>query len=134
MSEWNPHLPEVPLPKVNKRKRKKKKPAKPPQKKRGRKKQSRSFESTYFGRSFMLHAPLEYEMIMTATGGDPPDPDFIETVSYSSLNPYFKSKLFRRYLIQYREKGCSSSRKAPSPTPEMKLRALQARRKQMYGL
>ena len=131
MSEWNPNLPEVALPKTNKPKRKKKSKQLP--KKRGRKKLIRQFKSTFFGRSLMLNAPLEYDMIMAATGGAPPDADFIEQVSYSSTNPYFKTRIFRRYLIQYRQNGSTADRRLPPPTPEMVMRALNNRRQRLYG-
>ena len=131
MTEWNPNLPEVKtLPKQNKPR---KKPKRPP-KKRGRKKLIRPFEVIAFGRSLMLHAPLEYDMIMAATGGEPPDPDFVEHISYSSINPYFRSPIFRRLLIQYRKNGCTQEEPSKPPTPEMKMRAMQRRRQQMYGL
>lgn len=132
MSEWNPNLPAVDAPKP-KRPHRKKKPKRPP-KRRGRKKLIRSFESTTFGRSLQLHAPLEYNMIMEATGGDPPEAEFVEQVSYSSMNPYFRTKIFRRLLIKYRQNGCTQLRPLPPPSVDMKIRALQARRKQMYGL
>ena len=128
MTEWNPNLPEVTnLPKVNKPKKYKR-----PPKKRGRKKLIRPFELVAFGRSLLLHAPLEYDMIMMATGGEAPSPDFVEEIGYSSLNPYFRSPIFRRLLIQYRKNGCTQEEPSKPPTPEMKLRAMQRRRRRMY--
>ena len=73
-------------------------------------------------------------MIMAATGGLPPEADFIEMVGYSSLNPYFKSKIFRRFLIQYRQNGCNGSRLVSPPTTRMKAHAFQIRRKRMFNL
>lgn len=128
MSEWNPNLPEVSVP--TKRRRRK---AKSQQKKRGRPKKIRTFKETTFGRSLMLHAPLEYDMIMETTGDRAPEADFVETVSYSSANPYFQTKIFHRLLLQYRRNGCTQLRPVSKPTPEMIRRALEQRRKNMYG-
>ncbi len=130
MTEWNPNLPEVPLPKQNKLPKKRKRPPK----KRGRKRLIRPFESIGLGRSLMLHAPMEYDMIMAATGGEPPEPDLIEHISYSSINPYFQSSVFRRLLIAYRKNGCTQENPSKPPTPEMIKRAMQRRRRQIYGL
>lgn len=132
MSEWNPNLPEVELPKKNKPHRKWKPKRQP--KKRGRKKLIRAFEATTFGSSLKLNAPLEYDMIMEITVNGAPDADLIEQISYASMNPYFRGKIFRRLLIQYRQNGCTQLRPVLPPSPEKKMRALNQRRRQMYGL
>ena len=82
----------------------------------------------------MLHAPLEYDMIKKATENKAPEADFIEMISYSSTNPYFQTKIFHRLLLQYRRNGCTQTRPVSKPTPEMIKRALEQRRKNMYGL
>lgn len=81
----------------------------------------------------MLHAPLEYDMIMETTGDRAPEADFVEAVSYSSTNPYFQTKIFHRLLLQYRCNGCTQLHPVSKPTPEMIKRALVQRRKNMYG-
>lgn len=123
---WNPNLPEVEVPK-----RKTKKKTKLP-KKRGRKKLIRPFESITLGRGLMLNAPLEYSIIMEATGDIAPDADFIEQISYSSPNPYFQSSIFRRALIKYRKNGCTQRNAEKPLTAKEKLRASQRRRQTMY--
>lgn len=82
----------------------------------------------------MLNAPLEYDMVMGVMGDRLPDADFIEHVSYASCNPYFRGKLFRQTLLRYRKNGGTQRNPCPPPTPEMKLRALQIRKRKMYGL
>ena len=131
MSEWNPNLAEVELPKKKKPNRKWK--PKRQTKERGRKKLIRAFETTTFGNSLKLNAPLEYDMIMEVTVNGAPDADLIEQISYASMNPYFRGKIFRRLLIQYRQNGCTQLRPLPPPSPEKKMRALNKRRRQMYG-
>lgn len=128
MNEWNPNLPEVPLPRKNRPKWKKPKP-KP--KRRGRKKLVRPFELTYLGEGLKLYAPLEYEIIMAATGGKAPEADFVEQVSYSSTNLYFKTQDFRQSLMLYRELGCVTGKLFAKPSIQKKVDALYLRRKYM---
>lgn len=135
MSEWNPNLPEVPMPRKNKAS-KHKKPKQPP-KKRGRKRLIRPFERTPLGFNFKLSAPLEYDMVMTVSGSAPPDPDLIEEIGYASENPYFRTRPFRRLLIKYRKDGCAcgcehvNNRKM---TVERKEKSLKLRMHRLYGL
>ena len=128
MSEWNPNLP--PAPPMRKRPQK---PV-PYREKQVRKKPYHPFERTYLGRSLKLYAPLEFDMLMAVAGAMPPNADFIEQLSYSSRNPYFKTKLFRRHLIGYRQTGCRAEHLAPLPTPKQKMEALRIRKRQMYGI
>ena len=130
MEEWNPNLPTVQIKTVSKRRNRVKK-HKP--KKRGRKRIKRRFESTTLGNSIRLHAPLEYDMIVAVSDSEP-DADIIEQISYSSINPYFKTTIFRKLLIKYRQNGCYQRVPTPPPSPETKMRALQIRRKRLYGL
>jgi hypothetical protein len=134
MSEWNPNLPEVPMPKKNKANRHRK--AKRPPKKRGRKRIVHPFDKTPLGYSFRLYAPLEYEMVMEASGDAPPNPDFIEEIGYASANPYFRMRPFRRLLIRYRKEGCACGIKRivrKRMSVEIKEQALKTRMRRMYG-
>ena len=126
MSDWNPNLPDVELPKRKKRKRK----ARPKPKKRGRRRIKRAFSETTLGRSLRLNAPLEYDLITHASDLEP-EADFIESVAYSSLNPYFKGALFRRLLIKYRQNGCTQSWAAKEPDADTIRRYVKVRRARM---
>lgn len=130
MEEWNVNLPVVETPKNPSIRKKAKKVRR--QKKRGRKKIKRRFEQTTLGNSIRLNAPLEYDMIVSVSDSEP-EADLIEQISYSSINPYFRSAIFRKLFIKYRQNGCHQRVPIPPPTPETKMRTLQVRRKRMYG-
>lgn len=87
----------------------------------------RKFSDTYMALALRLNAPLEYDFILE-TGGYEPTPEFIESIGYSSLNPYFKSVGFRRTLMSYRRNGCRQWKKAPPPSIEMIRKKLQVRK------
>jgi hypothetical protein len=56
-------------------------------------------------------APLEYQLIMDATGASTvPSADFIETIGYASTNLLFRKPKFRRSLMKYRKEGLYSGR------------------------
>lgn len=50
-------------------------------------------------------APLEYALVMESANNGAPKADLIESVSYASTNPFFRTILFRRALIDYRING-----------------------------
>lgn len=84
------------------RKKKRKKPKKP----MGRKRIKRTFDETFLGCLLKYEAPIEYKLIMDAQGElQAPSADFIETISYASINPLFRKAKFRRALIYYRQRG-----------------------------
>ncbi len=103
---------------------KRKKPRKP------RKRLPRRFDEVPLGHALRLYAPLEYDLIFRVSGiGCAPDADLIEAISYSSINPYFKTERFRYQLIKYRIEGCHSEHPIPPPTPQQLARAKAARQK-----
>lgn len=53
-----------------------------------------------------MEAPLEYSLIVEASGKSDPHPDLIEAIGYGSINPLFKKPKFRKALIEYRTLGC----------------------------
>lgn len=73
---------------------------------RKRKLKRREFYETRLGHFILHEAPLEYDLIMDACGNKEPNADFIEAISYASLNPLFRKAKFRRALIEYRKLGC----------------------------
>lgn len=73
---------------------------------RKRKLKRREFYETRVGHFILHEAPLEYGLIMEACGNREPNVDFIEAISYASLNPLFRKAKFRRALIEYRKLGC----------------------------
>lgn len=84
------------------RKKKRKKPKKP----MGRKRIKRTFDETLLGCLLKYEAPIEYKLIMEAQGDvQAPSADFIEAISYASINPLFRKTKFRRALIYYRQRG-----------------------------
>lgn len=113
MEILNPNLPPVELPKKRYKHKKKQIP------KKKDKRLKRKFDETNLGSSIKLHAPLEYEMIVSAGGYEPPA-ELIEAISYASLNPYFRGVYFRRNLIAYRRNGgCYQSYPVkPKPVPK----------------
>lgn len=74
-------------------------------KKVGRKKIKRSFPETFIGFVLAHRTPLEYRLILEASGDSAPSADLIEAVSYASLDPYFRSAEFRKALLSYRRTG-----------------------------
>lgn len=72
-----------------------------------RKKRSRrKFEEIRVGYLLSHHAPIEYAIIIDSCGqNNAPSADLIEKIGYISSNGIFKTALFRRALIDYRENG-----------------------------
>lgn len=135
---YNPYKPP---PKRKKRRKRTPAPKKPrskpklPPKKRGPKPIHRKFEQTRIGWHLRVKAPLEYDMIMKITGRlNDPDPDLIEAISYSSIQPFFRTPMFRRMLIEYRNKGCHTSKPMTRPTPLQLKRAANRRMRVAKGL
>jgi hypothetical protein len=62
-----------------------------------------------------------------------PDADLIEAISYSSINPYFRTVSFRKALIKYRQRGCTAEHPRPNPSPERIERAIKARENSIKG-
>lgn len=105
-----------------------------PPKKRGPKRKLRAFSEVPLGYQIRLKAPLEYDLIMQVVGFKrPPEADLIESVSYSSTNPFFKSQEFRDLLIIYRRDGCYTSNPKKPPTPAQIEKAAKQRRKVMMN-
>ena len=67
-------------------------------------KQRRKFNETHIGYLLEHITPLEYRLILEA-GGVAPPPDLIEALSYSSLDPFFRTDEFRQALMEYRKTG-----------------------------
>ena len=82
-------------------------PRKPKRKKPlGRRPKKRPFEDTNLGYYLQYEAPIEYKLIKSALGEhQTPSADFIEALSYASINPLFRKPKFRRALMEYREHG-----------------------------
>lgn len=74
-------------------------------KKPGRKKKRRSFTETRVGYFLSRITPLEYRILLEASGDFAPSADLIERVAYASLHPFFKTPKFRKALIEYRKTG-----------------------------
>lgn len=96
-------------------------PLKKPKRRKKRRKRRwmlRKFSETKLGYFIMHEAPLEYGLILEASGNCIPNVDFIEALSYSSMNPLFRKPKFRRALIEYRKNGChiENPRRAPAST------------------
>ncbi len=72
---------------------------------RGRKKKRRSFLETRIGFLLAHKTPLEYRLLIEASGVSAPNADLIEAISYVSLDPFFKTTTFRWALIEYRKSG-----------------------------
>ena len=85
------------------------------------------FYETRVGYFLALEAPLEYKLIVEASGNCEPHPDLIEQIGYSSLNPLFKKPKFRRALIEYRQLGCYAYR-ANHITPKIAQKYIQKRK------
>lgn len=66
-------------------------------------------------------------MQVTGSSGKP-NADLIESVSYSSSNPFFRTEKFRRMLIRYRIEGCHAEHPQRPPAPRV-IRGAIARRK-----
>ena len=82
-------------------------PRKPKRKKtQGRKPKNRPFEDTNLGYYLQHEAPIEYGLIKSVLGDhQAPSADFVEAISYASINPLFRKPKFRRALMEYREYG-----------------------------
>lgn len=79
------------------------------------KKQTLPFDMTRLGYMLKTKANLEYNLIMSITkSGYMPLADVIETLSYSSINPVFRSVAFRKALIAYRTQKNFGGRRANS--------------------
>lgn len=75
----------------------------------GRKPRKRAFEETALGYLLKYEAPIEYSLILTTLGEkQAPSANFIEAISYASINPLFRKSKFRRALIEYRQHGLYS--------------------------
>lgn len=75
-------------------------------KSKGRAPRLKAFDEVRLGHLMKYRAPIEYALIMEAcTSWRGPDADLIESISYASTNPFFRSVLFRRALIDYRIHG-----------------------------
>lgn len=75
-------------------------------KNKGRAPRRKAFEEVRLGHLMKYRAPLEYALVMeSCTKWKGPDADLIESISYASTNPFFRSVLFRRALIDYRIHG-----------------------------
>ena len=88
------------------------------------------FYTTRVGYFLQSEAPLEYQLIVDASGNQDPLPDLIEQIGYGSLNPLFKKPKFRRALIEYRKWGCYSYRVIVC-TPEMEMKHIKKRKKML---
>ena len=67
-------------------------------------KKKRTFDQTRIGYLMKHITPLEYRLILEAGGAAPPI-ELIESLSYCSLDPFFKTTEFRKALIEYRRVG-----------------------------
>ena len=78
-------------------------------KKVGRKRIKREFSETKVGHYLKHEAPLEYELILDASGASSaPTADLIEAIGYASINLLFRKPKFRVALIEYRKYGLYS--------------------------
>lgn len=93
----------------------------------------RKFSDTSIAYYLKLYAPVEYDLIIES-GGVEPTADFIESVSYSSINPFFKSIAFRQQLIQYRKRGCRQRNATQAPSPEVIRHHMNLRKQMMSRL
>jgi hypothetical protein len=71
--------------------------------------------------------PLEYRLILEASGDIAPSPDLIEAVSYASLNPFFKTEKFWLALREYRNSGLYPQ-KPVKPLPAREVKYIRLRR------
>lgn len=84
-------------------------------------KKKREFNQTLLGYQLEHYAPLEYRFILEASGDKNPAADLIEAVSYTSLNPFFRTHEFRAALMEYRNTGLYPARAIkPLASREMK--------------
>lgn len=90
---------------MRKEQRKKETPVPARKRKPGRKKIRRRFEDTFIGRLLQYQAPDEYALIKASSEGRKPPADLIEFISYGSMNPLFRTVIFRKALIKYRNEG-----------------------------
>lgn len=67
-------------------------------------------------------APLEYSLLRKV-GGEAPSAALIETLSYASLNPFFRSRAFHDALKEYRVYGVYPPRPS-KPNAIMEYRAI----------
>lgn len=103
------------------------KPKRPP-KKRGPKRKPRRFEEVPLGHTLRLLAPLEFDLILQVIGPNGiPDADLIESISYSSTNPFFRTERFRLLLIKYRKEGCYAEHPKAPPSPTLISRSISMR-------
>lgn len=65
----------------------------------------RAFNCTTLGYHLEHAAPLEYSLILEASGAYAPKPELIEAVAYASINPFFKTVKFNKCLRAYRKFG-----------------------------
>ena len=131
MNEWsNPNLPLSQNQSIQKKRKSRKKTRKKPCNQKAVV-PKRKFSDTSIAYYLKLYAPVEYDLIVES-GGVEPTADFIESVSYSSINPFFKSMTFRQQLILYRKRGCRQRNETQAPTPEV-IRHHMYRRKQMMS-
>lgn len=65
----------------------------------------RAFNETVIGYHLQHAAPLEYSLILEASGACVPKPELIEAVAYASLNPFFRTAKFHTCLKMYRKFG-----------------------------
>lgn len=109
-SQKNPKMEEKPKKWPKPRKKPKNLPSNRPREKRpsknkGRAPRRKAFEEVRLGHLMKYRAPLEYALIMESATAGAPNADLIESISYASINPFFRTILFRRALIDYRING-----------------------------
>lgn len=64
---------------------------------------SRRFDETQLGYHMKRAAPLEYSLILEASGIRAPKPELVEAIAYASMNPFFKTVKFNTCLRMYRK-------------------------------
>lgn len=101
-----------------------------PRKPLGRKKIRRNFTETKLGFYLQHKTPLEFSLIMKSSGSSAPSANLIESLSYISLDPYFKTPQFRRALIEYRLFGLYPKRPV-KPQLFKELRYIEYRKKRI---
>ncbi|MDD6104120.1 MAG: hypothetical protein PUB73_05890 [Bacteroidales bacterium] len=77
----------------------------PRKKRKGKKRTKRNFNETRIGFLLEHQTPLEYRILLEASGVLAPTADLIETISYASLDPFFRTDEFRQALMEYRQVG-----------------------------
>ena len=87
------------------------------------KKDIEKFEKTRLGWLLKYDAPIEYRVIMDATKSGLPTAEMVELVSYTSLNPIFRTAQFRYALIDYRLYGLEA-KKAREDIGDAEMRAI----------